>query len=84
MRLPASSPLQHRWPLLGLAVFFIFLLAASALLWTSAGPASGQDGHVPDPELVDDVWGYAKETEEGPPTYCAGCGCCTPSANWRA
>ena len=65
MRLPAFSFLLYRSPLLGLAVFLIFLLAASALLWTSASPASGQDGHQPDPKVVDDVWDYAKETDNG-------------------
>ena len=65
MRLPASSPILQRWPLLGLAVFFILVLAASALLWTSASPASGQDGHQPDPQVVDDVWDYARETDNG-------------------
>ena len=69
MRLPASFPalfsLPRRWPLLGLAALFIFLLAASALLWSGTAPAGAQDGHQPDQQVVDDVWDYAKETQHG-------------------
>ena len=65
-----SFPLRHsaspsRWPLLALAALLILLLAVSTLLWSSAGPAGAQDGHAPDPQVVDDVWDYARETQHG-------------------
>ena len=68
MRLPAASPfpsLLRRWPLLGLAALFVFLLAAAALLWAGASPADAQDDYQPDQDLIADVWEYAKETENG-------------------
>ena len=65
-----SFPLRHsaslsRWPLLALAALLILLLAAASVLWSSPGPAGAQDGHQPDPQVVDDVWDYAKETQHG-------------------
>ena len=65
MRISASSTFSCLRPLLALAALLILVLAASIPLWISAGSASAQDGHVPDPELVDDVWDYAKETDNG-------------------
>ena len=69
MRLPISfpvfSPLLRRWPLFGLAALFICLLAAGTLLWSGTAPAGAQDGHQPDPQVVADVWDYAKETNNG-------------------
>ena len=53
-----------RWPLPALAALLILLLAA-ALLWAAAGPADAQDGYQPDQQVVDDVWGYARETDNG-------------------
>ena len=58
----ASSP--ARWPLPALAALLILLLAA-ALLWAAAGPAGAQDGYQPDQQVVDDVWNYARETDNG-------------------
>ena len=43
-------------------------LAASAFLtvvWTGTTPAGAQDGYQPDEQLIDDVRGYARETEKG-------------------
>ena len=65
LRHSASVPSLSRWPLLTLAALLIFLLAAVSVLWSSAGPAGAQDGHQPDPQVVDDVWDYAKETQHG-------------------
>ena len=57
-------PSRRRWPLPFLAALLILLLAA-ALLWAAAGPAGAQDGYQPDPQVVDDVWSYARETDNG-------------------
>ena len=65
MRLSDPVPFAPRWPLLALATLLIILLAAATLLWSSAGPAGAQDAHQPDPQLVDDVWDYARETDNG-------------------
>ena len=54
-----------RWPMLALAALIILLLTVSALLWTGTSPAGAQDGHQPDPQVVNDVWDYAKETQHG-------------------
>ena len=54
----------RRWPLPFLAALLILLLAA-ALLWAAAGPAGAQDGYQPDQQVVDDVWSYARETDNG-------------------
>ena len=59
----ASSPV--RWPLPALAALLILLLTAAALLWAAAGPAGAQDGYQPDQQVVDDVWSYARETDNG-------------------
>ena len=40
-------------------------LLAAALLWAAAGPAGAQDGYQPDQQVVDDVWSYARETDNG-------------------
>ena len=60
MRLPTIALFPPRWTLLSL-----ILLAAAALLWLSAGPASAQDGHQPDQQVVADVQSYARETQHG-------------------
>ena len=57
----AFSP--ARWPLPALAALLILL--AAALLWAAAGPAGAQDGYQPDQQVVDDVWSYARETDNG-------------------
>ena len=46
-------------------MLLIFLLAAATLLWTGTSPAGAQDGHQPDPQVVDKVWEYAEETDNG-------------------
>ena len=53
----------RRWSLPLLAALLVFLLAA--LLWAAAGPAGAQDGYQPDQQVVDDVWSYARETDNG-------------------
>ena len=60
----ASVLSPARWPLPFLAALLILLLAA-ALLWAAAGPAGAQDGYQPDQQVVDDVWSYARETDNG-------------------
>ena len=60
----ASVLSPRRWPLPALAALLILLLAA-ALLWAAAGPAGAQDGYQPDQQVVDDVWSYARETDNG-------------------
>ena len=65
LRHSASAPSPSRWPLLALAALIILLLTAVSVLWSSAGPAGAQDGHAPDPQVVDDVWDYARETQHG-------------------
>ena len=60
------SPFYRRWPLLGLAALSIVLLAAAAVIWlVGTTPAGAQDGYEPDQNLIDDVRGYAQETEKG-------------------
>ena len=63
--LQRHSASLSRWPLLALATLLILLLAVSALLWTGTSPAGAQDGHQPDPQVVDDVWDYAREMQHG-------------------
>ena len=65
LRRSASAPSLSRWPLLALAALLILLLVVSALLWAGTSPAGAQDGHAPDPQVVDDVWDYARETQHG-------------------
>ena len=60
----ASVLSPRRWPLPALAALLI-LLTAAALLWAAAGPAGAQDGYQPDQQVVDDVWSYARETDNG-------------------
>ena len=59
-----SASFTARLPLPFLAALLILLLAA-ALLWAAAGPAGAQDGYQPDQQVVDDVWSYARETDNG-------------------
>ena len=65
MRPAASSFLLGHWLLFGLTVLLIVLIAASAALWPGTTPAGAQDGYQPDQELIDDVWTYARETDNG-------------------
>ena len=65
MRLPTSSDFLRRWPLLGLAVLLFLLATALTLLWAGTSPAGAQDGYEPDPQVIADVWSYARETEKG-------------------
>ena len=75
MRLSTPAPFLRRWPLLGLATLLLALMTALGLTWAGTGPAAAQDAYEPDPQVLADVWSYAKETEHGYDTCCAGCGC---------
>ena len=44
VRASKVAPFTRRWPLLGLAVALLALMAASALAWSWASPAGAQDG----------------------------------------
>ena len=65
MRPAHSAPFLRQWPLLGLATLFVVLVAASVLVWAGTSPAGAQDGYQPDQDLINDVWGYARETDNG-------------------
>ena len=66
MRPSDSTPFLAPWPLLGLAVLLVVLIAVSAALWAGTTPAGAQDGYQPDPDLIEDVWEYARELNHGP------------------
>ena len=63
MMLPRSMFFPRLRPLPAVVALLILLVAA--LLWAAAGPAGAQDGHEPDPRVVNDVWTYARETDNG-------------------
>ena len=64
--MPSRSVLPpRRWPLLGLAALFVVFIAVLATVWAGTGPAGAQDGYQPDQQVIDDVWGYARETGKG-------------------
>ena len=46
------------------SVLLVLILAAAAI-WAGTTPAGAQDGYEPDEQLIDDVRGYARETEKG-------------------
>ena len=62
MRPPAHNA---RLPVVRLAALFVIFLAVLAVAWSGTNPAGAQDGHQPDPNVVDDVWEYAEETQHG-------------------
>ncbi|MYD48307.1 MAG: leucine-rich repeat protein [Chloroflexi bacterium] len=64
MRLSIPSPLLRPWSLPGLAALLL-LIAATVVIWAGTGPAGAQDGYQPDEQVVSDVWGYARETDNG-------------------
>ena len=65
MMTAAFSPFLRRWPLLGLDTLFVFLLAVLAIVLPATNPAGAQDDYEPDPQLVANVWDYARETDKG-------------------
>lgn len=59
------SSARYRFALLGLATLLLALAGLLAVALTGTSPAGAQDGYQPDPQLLADVPGYARETDQG-------------------
>ena len=61
---PSPAGGRNRIALLAVAGVLVFA-SLLALVWAGTTPADAQDGYEPAPDVIADIWDYARETDNG-------------------